>query len=77
VDINSSLTLRFIHLFSAIQLRAHLSSAEVVEIGMSNSMVHKETAATPVKQLKFTYNIHVEKGLSNGMKHKELSATLI
>jgi hypothetical protein len=75
VYINSILTLRFIPLFSAIHLRAPLSSAEVFEKRMSNSMVYKETSATPVKPSKSTSNIQVEKGMSNGMVHEEALAT--
>jgi hypothetical protein len=77
VDINSTLTLRFIPLFSDIHLRAPLSSAELFKKSMSNSMVHKETSATPVKPSKSASNIQVEKGMSNGMVHEETSATQV
>jgi hypothetical protein len=75
VDIKSTLTLRFIPLFSAIHFRASLSSAEVVENGMSDSMVHIETSATSVKPLKSTSKIQVGKVLSNGMVHNPSSGT--
>jgi hypothetical protein len=75
VDINSSLTLRFIPLFFAIHIRATLSLAEVVEEGMSNSFVHKETSAKPVKPLKSTSNIQVLKGMSNGIVQNPSSGT--